>query len=110
MIEVNYKKKGGVYTFSVMGGAEDPYGACASILALALDIRIRALVEVHVIEIKRQATAAQHAYFVEFAPVGGDEKNAVAAHEMINTIMTGFTWLAVKYPEHVKLNAEVEQA
>ena len=111
MIEVNYKKKCGVYTFSVMGFAEDPYGACASILVIALDSRLRMLVTDGVVELRRHAASEHGAYFAEFAATGynGDQEDKIA-QAVVDTVMHGFTYLTAHYPEHVKLNAEVEQA
>lgn len=110
MIEVNSRKKGGVYTFSCVGTAADPYGACASILCIALDLQIHALVSRGAAKVQRSATAATGAYFVEASAAGGDGVNDLRVQEVMETVMSGFTWLTAHYPEHVKVNAEVEQA
>jgi uncharacterized protein YsxB (DUF464 family) len=109
MIEVNYKKKGGVYTFSCTGVAEDPYGACASILVIALDSRLRMLVTDGAVEIRRHAVSERGAYFTEFSATGynGDQEDKIA-QAVVDTIMHGFTYMTAHYPEYVKVNAEVE--
>lgn len=110
MIEVNYKKKGGVYRFSCVGAAEDPYGACASILVIALDSRLRMLVTDGVVEIRRHAASERGAYFAEFAATGDNgDREDIIAQAVVDTVMHGFTYLTAQYPEHVKVNAEVEQ-